>query len=104
MSFQRAIKAEPGSAEIVTDAAAWAALLGRFDEALRLNRRAVDLDPLNANSWQSLAESELSAGRLDEAAAHGKKALQLSADVWPSPIFLSKVYLMQGRPQDALPA
>ena len=41
-------------------------------------------------------------GRLDHAAADGKKALELSPDVWPGPLLQSKIYLMQGRPQDAL--
>jgi tetratricopeptide (TPR) repeat protein len=54
-----------------------AAILGRFDEALRLTRRAVDLDPLNADSWERLGETELLVGQLDEAAAHGRKALEL---------------------------
>ena len=61
------------------------------------------LDPLNAGSWDSLAEAEFFAGRFDEAAAHARKALELSADVWPGHILLSKIYLMEGRPEDALP-
>ena len=32
-----------------------------------------------------------------------KKALELSLDVWPGAILLSQIYVMQGRPQDALP-
>jgi predicted Zn-dependent protease len=60
------------------------------------------LDPLNADSWESLAEIELYWGQLDQAAADAKKALELSPDTWPGPILLSKIYVMQGRPQDAL--
>jgi tetratricopeptide (TPR) repeat protein len=41
-------------------------------------------------------------GELDQAAADSTKALELNADVWPGPIQLSKIYLMQGRLQDAL--
>ncbi len=102
-SFQRAIALEPGNPEIVRSAASSAAILGRFDEALPLNRRAVDLDPLNADSWESLGETEFFTGQLDEAAADCKKALELSPDVWPSHILLSEIYVIQGRPQDALP-
>jgi tetratricopeptide (TPR) repeat protein len=78
-------------------------LLGRFDEALRLNRRAVDLDPLNAESWDALAETEFYMGRLNDAAGDARKALELSPDVWPGHILLSRIYLMQGRPAAALP-
>src|SRR5882757_6230122 len=41
-SFQRAIALEPGNSENVELAAESAAMLGRFDGALRLNRQAVD--------------------------------------------------------------
>jgi tetratricopeptide (TPR) repeat protein len=99
---KRAIALEPGVPASVTTAAGTAKYLGRLDEALQLNRRAVDLDPLNAESWESLTETEYFIGRLDEAAAHGKKALELSPDVWPGHLLLSKIYLMQGRPEDAL--
>jgi len=65
-------------------AAGSAAMLGRFDEALALGRRAIDLDPLNAESWQNLGEIEFFMGQLDEAAANSKKALELSPDVGPA--------------------
>jgi TolB-like protein/DNA-binding winged helix-turn-helix (wHTH) protein len=100
--FQRAIALEPGNPDIVRLAASSSAMLGRSDEALQL-RRAVDLDPLNANSWESLGEAEFWMGQLDEAAADSKKGLALSPDSFPGPMQLSQIYVMQGRPQDALP-
>ncbi len=101
-SFQRAIALEPGNSENVALAAESAAMLGRFDGALRLNRQAVDLDPLNAASWDGLGETEYFIGRLDEAAADFKKALELKPDVFPGNISLSRTYIVQGRAQDAL--
>jgi tetratricopeptide (TPR) repeat protein len=98
-----AIALEPGNSENVALAASSAAMLGRFDEALRLGRRAVDLDPLNADSWDDLAWTEFFMGQLDEAAADSKKALELIPDVGFSHILLSQIYIMQGWPQDALP-
>jgi tetratricopeptide (TPR) repeat protein len=77
-------------------------MLGRFDEGLQLARRAVDLDPLNSHSWEQLGETEFFMGQLDEAAADSKKALELNPDVVAAHIELSKIYVMQGRPQDAL--
>ncbi len=102
-SFRRAIVLEPGDPDIERSAASSAAVLGRLDEALQLNRRAVDLDPLNAHSWEILAETEFFMGQLDEAAAHGKKALELNPDVVAAHMVLSQIYVMQRRPQDALP-
>jgi len=102
-SYHRAVEVEPGNPEAVSMAASSTRLLGRFDEALRLNRRALDLDPLNAGSWQILAETEFLMGQLNQAAADCKKALELNPDIWTGPILLSKIYVMQGRPEDALP-
>jgi TolB-like protein/DNA-binding winged helix-turn-helix (wHTH) protein len=102
-SRQRAVELEPGNVDALVAAASSAAVLDRSDEALRLSRRAVGLDPLNPGSWQTLGEIELWVGQLDQAAADAKKALELSPDVWPGPIVLSKIYVMLGRPHDALP-
>jgi TolB-like protein/DNA-binding winged helix-turn-helix (wHTH) protein len=102
-SIQRAIALEPGNPEYVRVAAASAAYLGRFDHALQLGRRAVDLDPLNGDSWENLGEIEFFNGQLDQAAADCKKGLGLNPDVSPGPTFLIQIYIMQGRPQDGLP-
>ncbi len=102
-SIQRAIALEPGNPEYLRGEAASTAYLGRFDQALQLGRRAVDLDPLNADSWELLGEIEFYMGQRGEAAADCKKALELNPDVPPGPFFLLQIYIMQGRPQDALP-
>jgi TolB-like protein/DNA-binding winged helix-turn-helix (wHTH) protein/Flp pilus assembly protein TadD len=101
-SFQRAVALEPGNPEYLNSAAVPAACFGRFGEALQLHRRAIDLDPLNAGSWESLAEFESMIGQLDQSAAHSKQALEVNPDHFSSPINLSRIYLLQGRPQDAL--
>jgi TolB-like protein/DNA-binding winged helix-turn-helix (wHTH) protein len=102
-SIQQAINLEPGKPEYIEQAATSAAYLGRFGQALELGRRAVDLDPLNASSWENLGEIEFYNGQLDAAAADCKKALELNPDVPPGPFYLLQVYILQGRPQDALP-
>ena len=102
-SYQRAIALEPGNPEGVRMAANLAANFGRFDEALRLARRAIDLDPLNAVSWDNFGDIEFLMGQLNQAAADYKKALELHPDASADPTMLSLTYLMQGRTQDALP-
>jgi predicted Zn-dependent protease len=42
-------------------------------------------------------------GQLDEAAADSRKALELSPDVVAAHMVLSQIYVMLGRPHDALP-
>jgi TolB-like protein/DNA-binding winged helix-turn-helix (wHTH) protein/Flp pilus assembly protein TadD len=102
-SFRRAFALEPGNPDVVALAGFSAAMLGRFDQALPLDRRAVDLDPLNAHSWEQLGETEFFVGRLDEASADFKKASELNPTVVAAHMFLSQIYVMQGRPHDALP-
>ena len=41
-------------------------------------------------------------GQLEQAALDGRKALEVSPDVWPGHILLAKILVMQGRPQEAL--
>jgi TolB-like protein/cytochrome c-type biogenesis protein CcmH/NrfG len=102
-SIQRALALEPGNPEVIRFAANSAVIAGRFDKALPLLRRVLDVDPLNAGSWESLGEAEFFMGQLNQAAADCKKALELNPDVWSGHIYLSQIYIFQGRPQDALP-
>jgi len=46
--------------------------------------------------------TESMTGQLDQSVADSKKALEVDPDYWSSPIELSRIYLLQGRPQDAL--
>jgi tetratricopeptide (TPR) repeat protein len=63
----------------------------------------VDLDPLNAKSWEILGETKFDVGQADEAIEDLKRAIELNPDLWNGHIFLSEIYILQGRPQDALP-
>ena len=101
-SFQRAAALEPWNPEGLRMAASSALHLGRFDRALQLSRRAADLDPLSPESYENLSEMEFYGGLLERAEADSRKALELSPDVWPGHILSSKIYLVQGRPQEAL--
>jgi TolB-like protein/DNA-binding winged helix-turn-helix (wHTH) protein len=101
-SNQRAMALEPGNPEMIRAAASSAQYAGRFGEALQLAHRAASLDPLNADSWAFLSETEFLMGQLSQAATDGEKAIELNLDVWPGAILLSQIYLMQRRLQDAL--
>jgi TolB-like protein/DNA-binding winged helix-turn-helix (wHTH) protein len=101
-SIQRAMALEPGNPEYLTQAAYSAAMFSRSDEALALAHRAVELDPLNPGSWSALGEIKYFEGQFAGAVADVKKSLELSPDVFPGPILLSKIYVMEGRQQDAL--
>jgi serine/threonine protein kinase/Tfp pilus assembly protein PilF len=101
-AFQRALLLEEGNAEVVERAAFVAATLNRFDEALPLSRRAVELDPLRASAHQALAFNAWWAGRLDEAEAAVRKGLDLDPQYPWLHTLLSRIYLARSRPREAL--
>jgi TolB-like protein/cytochrome c-type biogenesis protein CcmH/NrfG len=100
--YQRALALEPGNAAVVGSAASLAATLNRFEESLRLSRRAVELDPLQARTQFMLASRAWWAGRLDEAATAGQKASELNPGLLHLHAVLGWVYLARSRPQEAL--
>jgi TolB-like protein/DNA-binding winged helix-turn-helix (wHTH) protein/cytochrome c-type biogenesis protein CcmH/NrfG len=101
-SFHRAMSLEPENPIYLRQSAELAAQLGRTEEGMKLSHRALDLDPLNPASWETLGELSADAGHLEEAMVDCKKALELDASTWFSRIWISRIYLMQGRPKDAL--
>src|SRR5258708_6097625 len=101
-SFQRAAALAPGNSEIAQAASHLPTSFGRFEEALDLARRSVELDPLNANSRANLGQLRFFMGRYDEAAADLKKALELDPKNLIGHLHLSEINVMQGRAQVAL--
>jgi TolB-like protein/class 3 adenylate cyclase len=100
--YQRALALEPGNAAVIQGAAWLAADLNRFEEALRLDRQAVQLDPLRASAYHTLAFHAWWAGRLDESSAAAQQGLRINPDFPWLHILLSRVYLARSRPQEAL--
>ena len=58
-AYKRALELEPANADVVRGAAVLAATLGRFDEAITLDRRAIELDPLRVSSTLQSGSSRL---------------------------------------------
>jgi serine/threonine protein kinase/thioredoxin-like negative regulator of GroEL len=101
-SYQRALALEPGNAMVVRTAGGLAASLGRLDEALALHRRAVELDPLSASARMNLGTYAYYAGHYDEAVAAFRNLLELDPSIPVIHHDLARVYLAQGRLQQAL--
>ena len=75
--------------------------LGRFDEALILSRRVIELNPLGATGHSNLCIQAYYAGRWDEAETACKKSLEL----YPLPSVHSTIgwiYLEQSKLKEAL--
>ena len=75
--------------------------VGRFDEAIALDRRAVEHDPLNAFAYFSLGRAYDAAGRLAEAETAYWKALELAPQKPFIRAILSLNLLAQGRGEEA---
>ena len=100
--LKRALELEPGSAGIVGTAGTLASTMGRFEEAVDLGRRAIDLDPLTVVTRRNLASYALHAGRLDEAQAALRKGLELNPEAPVLHLLMGKTFLMQAKPEAAL--
>ncbi len=101
-SFRRALEIAPNDSSAIRSLANVRATLGRFDEALKLGRRAIQLDPLNSRLHDVYGRNAWFAGRLNEAEAAFKRALELNPDRAAAHVYLGCVYLGQSRPEEAL--
>ena len=83
-------------------AATLAGNLGRMDEAIELDRRAVAQDPLSAASYNNLGLHLHGAGQLAEAEAAFRKALEFAPRSPASRTNLALALVDQGRGEEAL--
>lgn len=76
-----------------------------FDKALKLFRRAVELDPDAKEAYSFLAGTCYELGRYEESVSHAERSLQLPPHVNEGPVraTLGQALLQLGRPADALP-
>ena len=100
--YKQALELEPGSATVIRGAANMAKTLGRLDEAIRLNIRAIQIDPLSPNGYHNAGIALYNAGRYDEAAARLNAELALAPENEFVHGMLCEVYLAQSRPREAL--
>jgi serine/threonine-protein kinase len=76
--------------------------LGRNDEAIRLTRHAIELDPLNIVSHLDYGRELRAAGRLAEAEQEFVRARELSPGVAAGSLMLTLILDAQGREAEAL--
>jgi TolB-like protein/Tfp pilus assembly protein PilF len=101
-ALQKARELEPANADVVRRAALLAGALGRFDESIALNLRAIELDPLRSATYNNLGIVAYYAGRFDQAERAARKALELNPQVSGAHAALGRVYLAQSRLPESL--
>jgi tetratricopeptide (TPR) repeat protein len=99
-SYQRALALKPGSASVLGGIGSLARILGQLDEAARLYSRVIEIEPLSGHYNLGLILHY--AGRQEEARAACTKSLELDPERAAARVLLARVYLAQGRQQEAL--
>lgn len=78
-----------------------AMVTGQTDEAIRQLRAAVDRDPVNAEAYRELAAAYVQAGKLADAEATFKRAIQLRPNFWLGYFESATFYNAQARYAEA---
>ena len=94
--FERAAALAPGSERILRGYSAFAAGIGHIDSGIAAARRAVELNPLNEQSYASLAEALEIGSRYEEAIAAFNQAIARAPDAQELHIELGNVYYELG--------
>ena len=100
--LQKALKLEPGNADALRITGFLYRCTGRFDEAIRLTKQSITLDPVQGHTYFSFGQLLYHANHLEEAIVTYKKVLELNPQFPRAHIFLGKAYLLQGKPHLAL--
>jgi adenylate cyclase len=103
-SFEKALALEPRNVRALRSAAALAATLGRFDEAIALGLRAMEIEPANASIYYNLGILQRKAGQLDAALINGRRALELESRMPHAHFQLGAAHLLKGSIEDAMRA
>ena len=100
--FKRAIELSPNSADAHDLYGRMCAALGRFDEAIALQQRAQELDPLAHPV--DVATSLLRGGRLDEALEAARRSIALTPDYARAHATFGWACIAKGKLEDGLTA
>ena len=98
--FRRALELSPNDADTLDLYGRLCAALGRYEEALALQRRAQELDPLSHRL--DVVSTLLRAGRYHEAVTGARDAVELDPGHDRARATLGWAYFLSGRQQDGL--
>ncbi len=102
VEYRKAYELAPNDCRCLSGLSLFEGYLGHFEEALRLRRKALALDPMNPSIHFGEGRLLMWAGRLNEAREAICRALELSPDFTSAHLNLSWVALLQGDAEEAL--
>jgi eukaryotic-like serine/threonine-protein kinase len=94
--FKQSITLNPNNAEALSYYAMFLAFVGRFDEAIRLNRKALTLDPLAPLINMNGGWTYFAAGMLAEASAQATKMIESDPDFYGAYWLQGAIHLSSG--------
>jgi TolB-like protein/DNA-binding winged helix-turn-helix (wHTH) protein len=95
----KAAALEPGNAEVFRIRSYLAKESGDLDQAIKLYKQAIALDPLRTDSYTGLGYQLYVAGRDNEARAALQKALDLNPRAAFVHLTFGKIFIAEGKPQ-----
>ena len=102
-NYQQALSLEPGNADVLYGLGGGLYFaIGRWDNAIRLMKECIEIDPLKPLYFLNLGNILTHAGRLDESIAYFKKTLELNPQFQRAHFYLGRSYLLMGKPEMAL--
>ncbi len=100
-AFRRALAADPNQADAMDGMTRLSALEGRLDDAVRWQRRVVEVDPFSTQSLSRLGSYLFDLGDLDGAEASFERAVQLAPDHPEAGYLRAQVHLLRGEHSEA---
>jgi TolB-like protein/Tfp pilus assembly protein PilF len=99
---RKALALDPSNSEVLFGAGWFASVQGRYEEGERMYRKALDRDPLNYILVDGIAENYYRTGRLADAEHILRAHIEREPRSTWSRAMLSRVLLVQGKPDAAL--
>jgi tetratricopeptide (TPR) repeat protein len=100
-SVKRAIALNPSYLHALSWYSYMLGILGRFDEALSIKRRELELDPVSDYASKDLGEGLINLGRYTEAVQELQRTLELRPGFGPALSELARAYQQMNRLEDA---
>ena len=99
--YRRSVELAPGDATLVTAYSYFVSQLGNQAESLRLAQKALELDPLNNDSYENWVGALFDARRYEEAVRFAEETKRKSPELFDDPLLLGYCLVMVNRLREA---
>jgi tetratricopeptide (TPR) repeat protein len=99
--FSRALQLAPSDAALLRRYSYFVALTGNASEGLRIADKVIELDPLNAASYENRAGALFDLRRYADAISYAEEVKRKSPDLFRFPILLGDCFVLLGRYREA---